>query len=529
MTKWPGGFWAAFAAGLLLSGGTALADNAIETPWQHAGAPSAVVLVQNVEYADPAIDQENSVPTPFEEEAAGDSPADDPNAPATAEAEDSVATAEAADSVATAEAADSVATAEATDELPPPGELPDDLTGMGFSADSDCEPGCDGDGDCGGGKRAECGGFRFGGWLAQGVTTNARTPHGRFHGPVTFNDRDAEWQMNQLWLFAEHELDTSGGGWDIGGRVDLLFGTDHRFTQARGLETHGDGSDRWNSRRFYGLAMPQAYVDVGSGDFSLRMGHFFTIIGHEVVAAPDNFFYSHAYTMQYGEPFTHSGILAGYAVSDLLSVSAGFGRGWDNWEDNNNELSFLGGVTASSHDGNTTLAFALSSGSEDDYGSFNRNMYSIVLTHQCTENLRYVLQHDYGVDENGFLGPGAIIDSAEWHGINQYLIYDLNACWSFGLRFEWFRDADGARVGGLGSPHGWTLGPDPDINQRGWVGDFFALTAGINWKPTECITVRPECRWDWYDGGPSGGGYLPYDYGGSDDQFTFGTDVIWTF
>ena len=40
----------------------------------------------------------------------------------------------------------------------------------------------------------------------------------------------------------------------------------------------------------YGFALPQVYGEVAMGDLSVKMGHFFTIIGYEVVTAPDNFF-----------------------------------------------------------------------------------------------------------------------------------------------------------------------------------------------------------------------------------------------
>ena len=43
--------------------------------------------------------------------------------------------------------------------------------------------------------------------------------------------------MNQLWFYAQREVDTGGYGWDWGGRVDFVYGTDARFTQAAdGLE-----------------------------------------------------------------------------------------------------------------------------------------------------------------------------------------------------------------------------------------------------------------------------------------------------
>ena len=41
--------------------------------------------------------------------------------------------------------------------------------------------------------------------------------------------------------------------WDIGGAVDVLYGTDYQFLQSRGLETHGDFTNNWNSDDGSGL------------------------------------------------------------------------------------------------------------------------------------------------------------------------------------------------------------------------------------------------------------------------------------
>src|SRR5690606_1023500 len=118
--------------------------------------------------------------------------------------------------------------------------------------------------------------------------------------------------------------------------------------------------------------------------------------------------------------------------------------------------------------------------------------------------------------------PGAAAQDAEWYGLNQYLIYTVNDCWSYGLRAEWFRDDDGVRVGGIGNTagtkrRGWTGG--------GFAGDFYEVSIGANWKPHANVLVRPELRWDWYDGPAGNGGLQPYDDGTSDDQFLLGTDV----
>lgn len=362
--------------------------------------------------------------------------------------------------------------------------------------------------DC---PQLDCCGINIGGWIAQSFTWNPDDPADRFNGPVTFLDRSNEYQMNQLYLTMEKVADTGGCGFALGGRVDLLYGTDWRFTPALGLENRVDGSRRWNQdSRFYGLAMPQAYAEVAYNDLSVKLGHFYTIIGYEVVPATGNFFATHAYTMQYGEPFTHTGALASYALSDNVSVSGGFTRGWDYWEDNNDDLDFLGGVTLSNDNGGS-VAFAITSGDYDDAGDLNRTMYSIVLSQEVGD-WTGVLQHDRGRDDEGV----SATQDAEWYGLNSYLFYTINDCWSAGVRAEWFRDDDGVRV------------ISASTDSTGFAGDFYEITAGLNWRPHANVLVRPECRWDWYDG-INPGGARPYDDGTDSSQFLLATDVIVTY
>jgi len=409
---------------------------------------------------------------------------------------------------------------ESTRETPPK-PLPEPRAGAGV---------CDEAAGCGAGSpcschdccKQRCFGIEFGSWLDQGFTFNARGSQDRFNGPLTFNDRENEYQMNQFYVFAERKTDTCARNWDIGGRIDFLYGTDARFAQAFGLD------DRWNSTRFYGAALPQVYVDTAWKDLLVRIGHFYTIIGYEGVMAPGNFFYSHSYTRQYGEPFTNTGILFQYKLGDTLKLSAGVERGWNKWQDNNRQGEFLGGATWTSCDERTSLAFAMTTGAWDDTGLLNRTMYSLVFTRQITDSFKYVLQHDLGIDNDAGIQPPRTTDrrDGQWYSINQYFLYDINCCWSMGLRFEWFRDQDGTRVGGIGDPRGWTLGPDRAANQIGWAGNFYELTAGVNWKPRENILLRPECRWDWYAGPVDGVGNLPYSFGTRSDQFTFAADLI---
>ncbi len=364
------------------------------------------------------------------------------------------------------------------------------------------------------GSRLDAAGVNVRGWIDQGFTWNPDRPGHRFNGPVTFNDRANEYQMNQAYLIAERQTDTGGYGFDVGGRVDLLYGTDSRFLAANGLETE------WNDdHRFYGLAMPQLYADFALDDLVLRIGRFYSILGYEVPTAPDNFFYSHSYSHQYGEPFTHTGFSAKFKLNDCWSLSGAIHRGWDQWEDNNDKMGFLWGITWTSPDENTRVSFGLAASNELPTGPSRRAMYSIVVDHKFSDRVRYVFQHDGAHETNAVAGP-VLPGDAEWYSVSNYLFYEINPCWSLGLRYEWFGDYDGTRVIGLGAPKGIPL--------TGVAASWDELALGVNYKPSNNVVVRSELRWDWVDPmvATQGG---PFDTFSHNQQFLWGTDLIVRF
>lgn len=388
------------------------------------------------------------------------------------------------------------------------------------------------------------------GWMDVGIGgNNWGSP---FNGPITFNDRNWEGQMNQLYLVNEKVLDLEDGGFDWGGRVDLLYGTDYIFTAARGLDANllnQGGSPDWGNKN-YGLAMPQLYGEVGYGDHAVKFGHFYTIIGYEVVPAIGNFFYTHAYTMQYGEPFTHTGILDVWTVNDQLTIYGGITNGWDNFSDPinsfgianpgypgaNSNAAFLGGATFKSSDESQALTMAVSSGNE--IGSFtplgvgvvgNRSVMSTVYVNELSDELTYVFQNDNGWQFNA--GTPDTLNQAQpgtalWYGINQYLFYTFNDNLVGGMRFEWFRDNNGSRV--VNPLRNFVFG---EPAQGGYQGNFWQMTYGLNWKPmaSKNVMIRPEIRYDWYS--PDNAG-APLPYGGANDEFGQlygGCDIIWQF
>jgi hypothetical protein len=397
-------------------------------------------------------------------------------------------------------------------------------------------------------------GLTFGGWINGSITYNAHSPGNSFNGPVTFGDRSNEPQMNQFYAYLQKSVATEGDAWDLGGRVDFLFGTDAIFTQAYGV-TAFDVSDgrplernHWDlnllrsTNRFYDIALPQAYLEafipVGNG-LNLKAGHFYTPIGYEVVTAPDNFFFTKPYTFQYGEPFTHTGFMGNYTVNQNWAVMAGAVTGsatggWDGgWDRQLGSWSALFGATWTSDDKNTSANLSGTYGPTSEHSTNPWALYSLVIKHNIAEHLHAVLQHDHGF-ANGVItfpdGTPHPEDDAQWYGVNAYLLYDVSDNLGVGIRAEWFRDDSGFRVGspgrctaGINDNENFACGFAPTIA----AADYYAVTFGVNWKPLKWVTVRPNIRYDKADGDTAA--YKPFDDNTRTGQFLLSTDVVISF
>ncbi len=324
------------------------------------------------------------------------------------------------------------------------------------------------------------------GWLDQGITLNGYNPLNRFNGPVTFNDRSNEYQMNQFYIYAERKADPSQQGWDWGGRVDLLYGTDYRFTTARGLE---DGIN--SGARFYGLAIPQFYLDLAKEDLTIRAGHFYTLLGYESVPAPNNFFYTHSYTCQYALPFTHTGVLGIHKLSENWTVTAGVHRGWDRFSDG--DTSLLAGINWTSCDQRTTGALAVTSGRESSDDN-TRTVYDLYVTRKIGEKFTYVFEHSLGTESNG-AGQGR---DANWYSLVNFLFYKLNDRWQLGVRCEWFGDEEAYAYSA--SAIRPVRGDRFRVSARAGRGAplrLGELSLGVIYRPNQNFTFRSEVRWDW--------------------------------
>lgn len=321
--------------------------------------------------------------------------------------------------------------------------------------------------------------FTIAGWAQFGYTN-------RTDG--VFNTHPNSFDLHQGYLYLEKIADGSdGAGW--GYRADIMYGVDGANTQA-----FGNNPGRWDylngwDRGIYGWAMPQLYAEFAHCDTSIKFGHFYTPLGYEVVTAPGNFFYSHAFTMNFGEPFTHTGVLATHKYDDNLKLYGGWTLGWDTGFDRFNDGSnFIGGFTY-------TFSETLTATYLSTYGNLgwvgNGYAHSIVVDKKFGDKWNYVFQSDNVSTDRGVFG------GTTYHtvGINNYLFYTFNDCAKAGLRTEWWK-ADGV--------------------------SYYELTGGVNFRPHANLVIRPEVRKQW---SPAAANPI----GIPTPQTIFGIDMIVTF
>ncbi len=317
--------------------------------------------------------------------------------------------------------------------------------------------------DDAGGNWMKDNGYIMGGWLAAGYSNH---PDGSFTGNGPFvNQREfASFNLNQGYLFFGKVADGVKNGVDWGFRADINYGVDGNDMQA-----FGNNPGRWDylngwDHGIYEWAMPQLYGEIAMDTVSLKLGHFYTPHGYEVVTTPDNFFFSKQITFYNSEPFTHTGAMANWKAADEISFMAGWVLGWDTGFDQfrNGNMGMFG-VTYNPSD-KTSLVYTVGFGNFGWRGTGSIN--SAIVSHKWTDKLQSVHQFDVLQTNNGtdFLTSGIAGDST---GQINYLFYDLSETLRLGLRQEWYK-ADGA--------------------------SYNTITYGVNIKPTQNLVIRPEMR-----------------------------------
>lgn len=324
--------------------------------------------------------------------------------------------------------------------------------------------------------------------------------------------------------------------WDWGFLIQGRYGED--FSRTYGFDDElGINDDE--SRVFI---LPQwfikGYAPIGNG-VTWQFGTWFTNIGNEIGAPidPPSPFYSHAYAMMYGPSKHFGGLVSARLPIDpeygLLGVEVGVVQGWNNLQDNNSDKSYITALQWRSPDMKTWIDLESIWGNEQSENGVNdqrpfvaissndenlfRQFHSLTLSHRFTgaPKWRAVLNGVYGSQEGGDVTaaaenpPGFLItEDSEWYGINGSLLWQVKKDLQLGLRAEWFEDKQGA----------YFLLP---------AGEYNAVTVNASWYPEPWLRIRPELRFDRYEGaGAPFGGELPAIYNGREtEQTLFSVDA----
>ena len=344
-------------------------------------------------------------------------------------------------------------------------------------------------------------------------TGNANMPPYKFGGPSKADG----FNLDVVQLRIEKPLDESE--WAAGYHVDLWLGPDANVLGTQSTLSTG-ASD---------FAIRQAYVALRVpvlNGLDFKVGVFDSIIGYESVESP----LDPNYTRSYGhsiEPQTHTGILAAYRFSDLVSASVGIA---DTVNSRINSRAQAGSTGVSSGIFGTLFgASPFPAGSNPYAESYKAYMGSVALT--APDSLGFLSGSTlYGGVVNGYnnsvLGSGGGLPT-----LNAYVGCTI-ATPVTGLRLgaAWDKlNADtqvaGAKVEGdvwsvasyasyqateKLSLHGRFEYVTGDLDKPVSVGNsIYAVTATAQYDLWKNVLSRVEFRWDHVEHGLAFGGTVP--------------------
>src|ERR1039458_3688713 len=149
------------------------------------------------------------------------------------------------------------------------------------------------------------------------------------NAPEANDDYSNRLELNQIVLYAERLPDSvQREHMDWGYHLTALYGTDYRFTIAKGYLS----GQLLNDHHQYGFDPTLEYVDVYipqvAQGMNLRLGRFISVPGIEAQLAPNNYIFSHSLLYAI-DPFTDTGLMATVKLNDQWLVQLGITAGHD--------------------------------------------------------------------------------------------------------------------------------------------------------------------------------------------------------
>src|SRR5467141_762019 len=314
-------------------------------------------------------------------------------------------------------------------------------------------------------------GLNVSGYLDAGYSyANRNVEAGGFSNRV-FDSQNNSFALHQFGLQVAKQ--PSRG---FGGVVNITVGSDaqviHSFPEATAST----------------FDLTQAYGQYSTGGLTLMAGKFVTLAGSEVIASPSNANFSRS--MLFGAiPFTHTGVRAGYAVSDIVTFYGGVNNGWDQLTDANKGKTLeLGAsiIPIKPLTINVTGYFgqeaAVAPGTQPAAAQDQRQLLNVVATYTINSRMSAGGELLYVSQDR------AVGGAAKYNGLAGYFTYNLNREWRVAARAEMFDDKNNFHFG----PNNQPAGTDVKYNE---------ITATLAYLPNSSVELRGELRADRADKG----------------------------
>ena len=373
-------------------------------------------------------------------------------------------------------------------------------------------------------------GITLGAQIEGGFSWNPSYPRGRNNFGQLFTDRANEPILNQILLTAARPLDLKAPGYDIGFKLQGLYGSDARYTHLLGVFNHAINNRLQLDIMEANILVHTPWLTEGGIDF--KVGLFPTPLGVETIDPSSNSFYSRSYIFNFGLPFKHTGALATVHVNGMIDLYGGldtgtnttFGKGGDN----NGALGGIFGFGLNLLGGKLTILALSHIGPENpsravvNADKYNRYYNDVAITYKATDKLTLISELNYARDD---------FANAEAYGFAQYTGYALTDTVTLNARGEVFRDGRGffvASFPGVKDNARAQLGL-PNGSIAGTPTTYGAITLGATFKPTlpapiTSLMIRPEIR---YDSALTGN--RPFNNGHDRGSFTAATDFVLAF
>jgi hypothetical protein len=259
----------------------------------------------------------------------------------------------------------------------------------------------------------------------------------------------------------------------FGGVVNITVGSDAQFIHSfpEGVSTNT-------------FDLTQAYGQYAAGDLTLMAGKFTTLAGTEVIASTGNMNFSRSMLFT-AVPLTHTGVRAGYAVSNTLTLYGGINNGWDQLTDANKGKTVELGASITpikpltiNVTGYSGKESAVAPGTPVVGGAQDtRNLLNVVATYTINNRMSAGGEVLYVSQDR------AVGGSAKYNGIAGYFTYNLSSLWRVAARAETFDDKNGF--------HFAPAAPFATSDTK-----YKEVTATLAYLPNSSVELRGEIRGD---------------------------------